>query len=60
MAEDSGAFKTNPANSRQIPAIRDNRACTVAAKPHRPKKRFQDARRHSRRQFSSKLRKPLR
>jgi len=39
MAEDSGAFKTNPAKSRQIRhfVISGN---TVAAKHHRPRKRL--------------------
>jgi hypothetical protein len=27
MAEDSGAFKTNPANSGQIPAFRNDPGC---------------------------------
>jgi hypothetical protein len=38
MAEDSGAFKTNPANSRQVPAFVKFRNA-VAAKPHRFRKR---------------------
>jgi hypothetical protein len=29
MTEDSGAFKTNPANSRQIPAFHDDPAATL-------------------------------
>jgi hypothetical protein len=51
MADDSGAFKTNPAHSRQIPAIRGDRGSTVATKPHWLKKRFRHGRRHSRRRF---------
>jgi hypothetical protein len=38
MAEDSGAFKTNPANSRQVPAFVKFRNA-VAEKPHRFRKR---------------------
>jgi hypothetical protein len=40
MAEDSGAFKTNPANSRQIPAVCDDPGRGVATKPHRVRKRL--------------------
>ena len=40
MAEDSGAFKTNQANSRQIRLFYRDPESGVAAKPHRPGKRF--------------------
>jgi hypothetical protein len=39
MAEDSGAFKTNPRNSAQIPAF-VMPGSAVASKPHRIKKAF--------------------
>jgi hypothetical protein len=39
MTEDSGAFKTNPANSRRVPAFVMDPAGTVAMKPHRFGKR---------------------
>jgi hypothetical protein len=38
MTEDSGAFKTNRANSDQVPSIVMIRAQTVAAKPHQASK----------------------
>jgi hypothetical protein len=40
MAEDSGAFKTNQANSRQIRPFYRDPPKGVATKPHRPGKRF--------------------
>jgi hypothetical protein len=43
MAQDSGAFKTNQANSRQIPAFYRDPSRTVATMPHFFRKRFSAA-----------------
>jgi hypothetical protein len=60
MAEDSGAFKTNQANSRQIRPFSRDPPKGVATKPHRPGKRFSASARACRRRFLTSVGNPLR
>jgi hypothetical protein len=60
MEEDSGAFKTNPANSRQIPAYYHDPGATLQGNLTGTGNVFRTAAGHSPRRFLTSAGKPLR